>query len=145
LEEADLAELLQAGPVSIAENTRYTLLLAPAADVDSAGTVWIASKCDMDLDSDEVLFSFGAGKWVGGKDAKSTMDDDLDAWYPFTITDSATRVLIDSKNLPTECSGLAGKLVEIGAAMQSVEANAGAINPALSHHAAQKTSTGPSP
>jgi hypothetical protein len=73
------------------------------------------------------------------------MDADTEAWYPFAITDAATRVLIDSKGLPAECGGLSGKLVEIGSAMQAVENNAGCLNPAVSHHTAQKTSAGPSP
>ena len=62
LEEADLAELMKVSLVSIAEHTKYTMLLAPAADSDSAGTVWIASKFDMDLAVDDVLFSFGSGR-----------------------------------------------------------------------------------
>ena len=62
LDEADWAELMKARPVSIVEFARYTLMLARPANEDSAGTVWISSKCDMVLDVDEVLFSFGAGR-----------------------------------------------------------------------------------
>ena len=86
-----------------------------------------------------------SARWLSGKDAKSTMDSDMEAWYPFAITDAATRVLVDSKGLPSECAGLAGKLVEIGAAMQAVELQAGACNPNVSHHTCQKTTSGPSP
>jgi hypothetical protein len=62
LEAADLAELMKAGPVSIAEHTNFILLLAPAANADSVGSVWISSKCDMELSVDEILFSFGPGR-----------------------------------------------------------------------------------
>jgi hypothetical protein len=62
LEEADLAELMKAGPVSMTEHRRYILLLARPTTKDSAGALWIASKHDMNLDTDEVLFAFGSGR-----------------------------------------------------------------------------------
>ena len=71
------------------------------------------------------------------------MDVDSDAWYPFAIKDGATRMLIDSNNLPIECAMLGGKMVEIGSAMHAMEASASAINPGLSHHSAKKTPGGP--
>ena len=92
-----------------------------------------------------ILVLLRSARWLFGKDAKSNMDADLEAWYPFAITDAATRVLVDSKGLPTECDGLAGKLVEIGAAMQAVEIQAGACNPNVSHHKCQKNASGPRP
>jgi hypothetical protein len=73
------------------------------------------------------------------------MDADAEAWYPFAIKDVATPVLIDSKGLPADCGMMAGKLVQIGAAMQAMETYAGALNPAVSHHTAQRTAAGPSP
>jgi hypothetical protein len=69
------------------------------------------------------------------------MDADSEAWYPFAITHAAAQVMLDSRGLPPECSGLLGKLVNIGAALEA----SGAVNPGLSHHTAQKTSSGPSP
>jgi hypothetical protein len=66
------------------------------------------------------------------------------AWYPFAITDAASRVLVDGKGLPAECCGLAGQIVEISSAMQAIEFNAGAINPTVSHHVV-KTSSGHGP
>jgi hypothetical protein len=86
-----------------------------------------------------------SARWVTGKDAKQIMDADAEAWYPFAITDADTRVLVDSKGLPAECGGLAGKLVAMGSAMQAMEVQAGACNPKVSHHNAQKTTSGPSP
>jgi hypothetical protein len=68
-----------------------------------------------------------------------------DEWYPFAINDAATRVIIDSRDLPAECDGLAGKLVEIGAALQAMEVQASACNPKVSHHNVQKTRSGPRP
>jgi hypothetical protein len=62
LEEASLAELIEAGPVSIVDKPMYTLLLARPTTKDSASTVWIAAKCDMDLDPNDILFSFGTGR-----------------------------------------------------------------------------------
>jgi hypothetical protein len=62
LEEADLAELMKAVPVCIAVHAMYTLLMARPATGDSACTVWIAAKCDMDLDPNDVLFAFGTGR-----------------------------------------------------------------------------------
>ncbi len=62
LEEVDLSKLMKAGPTSIAHHQKYMLLLAQAAHADSAGTVWIASKSDLYLDVDDILFSFGAGR-----------------------------------------------------------------------------------
>ena len=73
------------------------------------------------------------------------MDVDSDAWYPFAIKDGTTRMLIDSKNLPSECATLGGKMVEIRSAMQAMEVSSGAINPGLSHHSAQKNAGGPCP
>ena len=61
LEEANLTDLMKVGPLSIAEHAQYLLLSVPA-EGDSAGTVWIASKGDMDLDANDILFSFGAGR-----------------------------------------------------------------------------------
>jgi len=63
LEEADFAELMKAGPECIVRHPLYTLLLArPTNPKDSAGAVWISAKKDMDLDPNDVLFSFGAGR-----------------------------------------------------------------------------------
>ena len=70
------------------------------------------------------------------------MDVDSAAWYPFAIKDGTTRMLIDSKNLPSECGTLAGEMVEIGSAMHAMEASASAINPGLSHHSANKNRRG---
>ena len=80
-----------------------------------------------------------------GSDAKTVMGADQDAWYQFAIKDAATQVLIDNKSIPSECGLLAGKMVEIGAAMQTMETIAGAVNPGLSHHMAEKNQAGPSP
>lgn len=183
LEEASFEELMKAGPASIVEHAKYTILLARATAEGSAGTVWIAAKHDMVLVPDDVLFSFGAGRlvwcmvaqthessslfckrvdefgntfsnlcwfgvwllrsarWLEGKDAAATTRANSEEWYPFAITDATSRVLLDSRGLPPECGGLAGKLVEIGTAMRAVEAS-GAVNPGLSHHKAQKTLSG---
>jgi hypothetical protein len=62
LEEADLVDLIKAGPVSIAEHAKFILLLAAAANADSVGSVWISSKCDTELETNEILFSFGHGR-----------------------------------------------------------------------------------
>ena len=63
LEEADWTELMKGGPVSIVDFPRFTLMLVSGAQEGSVCTVWISSKsCDMVLDTDEVLFSFGAGR-----------------------------------------------------------------------------------
>jgi hypothetical protein len=61
LEEAYWDDLMEDGPVSIVDLPRFSLMLAPAP-ADSWGPVWISSKCDMVLDTDDVLFSFGAGR-----------------------------------------------------------------------------------
>jgi hypothetical protein len=74
----------------------------------------------------------------------ATMFTDSEAYYPFTITDLNTQVLLESRGLPPECARLFGKLVTIEAAMHAVEAS-GAINPGLSNHDAQTTPSGPNP
>ena len=56
LEEANLAELTEAGPVRIARRGKYILLL------DQSGMLWIAAKIDMVLHPHDVLFSFGGGR-----------------------------------------------------------------------------------
>jgi hypothetical protein len=62
LDEADFAELMEAGPQCIVRYPMYTLLLTRPTISDLTGTVWIASKRDMVLDPNDVLFSFGTGR-----------------------------------------------------------------------------------
>ena len=84
-------------------------------------------------------------RWLKGVIARTTMDDDSRAWYPFAITDASTPIIVENRGLPPECGGLVGKPVDIDTAVCALEAT-GVINPGLvSHNITRTTPSGPSP